>query len=90
MTTHPPTLHGWPVRWEHRGRIDDGDFTRDGLTAVVDGARLESPSLRVSFDGVADSDWYVPSDDLDGEPLDHLDDLALALAREMVSARLVP
>ena len=88
--THPPTLHGWPVRWEHRGRTDDGDFTRDGLTAVVDGARLVSPTLRVTLDDAESGDWFVSNDDLDGQPLDHLDDLALTLAREMLSARLVP
>jgi len=88
--THPPTLHGWPVRWERRGRIDDGDTTRVGLTAVVDRARLGNPTLLISIDDDVVSELLVYCDDLDGQPLDCLDDLALTLARETLSARLVP
>ncbi len=85
----PPTLRGWPVRWERRMQIEDGDFTRGGLTAVVDGARLERPCLHMIIHGHG-SYVQVRGDDLDGQPLDCLDDLALDLASDLVSARLVP
>lgn len=78
--SRPDTINGWPVRWEQRGNVDDPE----GMGAVVDGSRLGGVVLRFRLNG-REQQVEVDTEDLDGQPVDILDQLALDDACELVT-----
>jgi len=81
--TRPDTVDGWPVKWERRGRADDGRYTIDGMTAVVDQSRCGPATLRLTIERGRPIDFQVHDGELDRQPVDALDSVVDALVRDM-------
>jgi len=79
----PDTVGGWPVRWERRGRADDGHHTIRGMTAVVDGPRCSTVIVRFGGFGRPATEVEVGPAEVDGQPIEALTAIAYAIASDV-------
>lgn len=90
-TNLPGMIDGWPVRWEARGKADNGRDVIGGMTAVVDAARIRRrPRLRIKLGALVVGIYTVTRAELDGQPVGSLGSIALDMARDLLTAEILP